>query len=420
MDNKKYFKKLLKNYLDLRKTNINEIKFSKNSISKTINKIEKSLTYIEKVSDNNSFFINLTSANSIDIESSIIETLDNSCIENILINNSEFLKIVNYIKKFLIEKMHSIIEINLEIKNKPISNDIFTPIEEGNLDVLTISESYNNFRVFNNEGSTPLHVCIKNGDTTILKKFLKNGESIDLNNMNGHTLLEYACFLKDPNLIQFLISHGSNPKKHIFFRENNKDCKMSTNDIDIANLLKICLQVGALIKGDENNQYKGLEYENKKEKYSDNLRRICFNRIDENFCVGLGTLSFNDFYLYFEETILSLKEPSIESYIDIINDEFNYSLNSKLGCPNNHFEILILSIFPFIKYDFNISTKFIIIKELLYAVRIIFEKNNFKLNKNFHNILLNKVWNDYKEILPFDFIGINLSNIFTKMKNILV
>ena len=105
-------------------------------------------------------------------------------------------------------------------------------------------KSYSNYNIFNDEGSTPLHVCIKNGDTTILKEFLKNGAKIDLNNKNGNTLLEYACQLKDPNLITFLVIHGSSPKKHIFFRDDNKDCKMSNNDIDLSKtdkLLKIIL-----------------------------------------------------------------------------------------------------------------------------------------------------------------------------------
>ena len=60
-----------------------------------------------------------------------------------------------------------------------------------------------------------------------------------------------------------------------------------------------------------------------------------------------------------------------------------------------------------------------IINELIYTVRNIFEKNNLKLNKKYYNSLLNKLWEDYRDVAPFDFIGINLSCIFMKIKNIL-
>ena len=137
------------------------------------------------------------------------------------------------------------LDIKLVNNKKCIDIEIFNPIEQGDLNAITMSESYSNYNIFNDEGSTPLHVCIKNGDTTILKEFLKNGAKIDLNNKNGNTLLEYACQLKDPNLITFLVKHGSSPKKHIFFRDDNKDCKMSNNDIDLSNILKIILKNGA-------------------------------------------------------------------------------------------------------------------------------------------------------------------------------
>ena len=267
-------------------------------------------------------------------------------------------------------------------------------------------------------------------ETIITYSGLKNGESIDLNDKNGHSLLEYACELKDPNLITFLISHGSNPKKHLFFRENNKDCKMLTNDIDLANLIKICLQIGALSKDkilpkcareklyNNVNNNSCLESE-KYEDYTNNLKRLCFNKISNNHYVGLGNLEFSDFYEFFKFTVLNLDEEDFNTYYNIIDEEFNYSINNKLGCPDNYFEILIINLVPFIKYDFNISSKFIIVNELVYTVRLIIENNNLKLDKKFYNKILNKVWLDYKDILPIDFIGINLSNIFSKIKNIL-
>ena len=235
MENKKHFKKLLKHYLNLRKININD---DDNNIN-IIKNIYKVMDYVNKLSNNEELTIT-----SVDYQTSVFETLEKDNF------NYEYdsKNILVFIKKYCHTLLNKIFERNLVFKNKTIGSEIFAPVEEGDLDGISISESYNDFKVYNENGSTPLHVCIKNGDTTILKKFLKNGESIDLNDKNGHSLLEYACELKDPNLITFLISHGSNPKKHLFFRENNKDCKMLTNDIDLANLIKICLQIGALSK----------------------------------------------------------------------------------------------------------------------------------------------------------------------------
>lgn len=419
MENKKYFKKLLRDYLELKKLDMNS---NSNDINLHIylEKIYKIMDYISKLSKDNVFL----GLNEESLETSIIESLDSNAFNF----DCDIEKIVSYIKKYCYNKVSSIFDENLTVEERKISNNIFLPIEEGDLDAISISETCNNFRIYNDDGSTPLHVCIKNGDTTILKKFLKSGESIDLNDKNGHSLLEYACELKDPNLISFLISHGSNPKKHLLFRENNRDCKMLTNDIDIANILKICLQIGALTSTKEleyndkaklyNNPNNGIDLQ-KKSLYSIRLKELCYNKIENDYLVGLGNLEFKDFFQFLNNTIVNLSEDDIETYFSIISEEFNYNLKNKLGCPCNYFEILIISLFPFIKYDFNISTKFIIINELIYTVRNIFEKNNLKLNKKYYNSLLNKLWEDYRDVAPFDFIGINLSCIFMKIKNIL-
>jgi len=360
------------------------------------------MLYISKIRININPDISVTNIDTINIDTIHDLELENTNNINLVI---QFIK--NYCKRIINEQF----ENNLYIDNKLISNNIFTPVEEGNLDGISITESYNNFKIYNDEGLTPLHVCIKNGDTSILKRFLKSGESIDLNNKNGHTLLEYACELKDPNLISFLITHGSNPKKHILFRENIKDCKMLTNDIDLANIIKICLQKGALIKNE--NQIR------KSSDIKDKFKKLCLKNISEDYHVGLGDLTFKIFYNFFEDTVFSLDEDTMKSYIDIIEEEFNYSLMNKLGCPNNKFEVLMINLVPFIEYDYSISTKFVILNELIYTIKYIFDKNNMKVDKKFNEKLLNKVWKEYKEIISFDFIGTNLSLLLTKMKNIL-
>ena len=399
MEHKKYLKKIIKNYLELRKLE------KDTSLSEYMEKIEKIMLYISKINTNPETSLSVTNIDTINID-----TINDLDLE--LENTDNINLIVYFIKNYCKKIINELFENNLYVENKLISDNIFTPVEEGNLDGISITESYNNFKVYNAEGLTPLHVCIKNGDTSILKRFLKGGESIDLNNKDGHTLLEYACELKDPNLISFLISHGSNPKKHLLFRENNKDCKMFTNDIDLANIIKICLQKGALIKS-KNEINKSLDI---KEKF----KNICLKNISDDYLVGLGDLTFNIFYNYLEDTLFSLNEDSIKSYIDIIEEEFNYSFMNRLGCPSNKFEVLMINLVPFIEYSYNISTKFVILNELIYTIKFIFDKNNMKINKKFNEKLLNKVWKEYKEIISFDFIGTNITILLTKMKNILI
>ena len=44
------------------------------------------------------------------------------------------------------------------------------------------------------------------------------------------------------------------------------------------------------------------------------------------------------------------------------------------------------------------------------------KENNYILDDDFNRLLISKIWIDYKDILPYDFIGIILSNIFSKIK----
>ena len=55
------------------------------------------------------------------------------------------------------------------------------------------------------------------------------------------------------------------------------------------------------------------------------------------------------------------------------------------------FEILLINLHPFIEYNFDISTKSVILNELINTVKFTFEKNNMKIDKNFSEKLLNKL-----------------------------
>ena len=87
--------------------------------------------------------------------------------------NFEFLskKYFDSIRDFSHSLMENIINESLTIKNSRVSDNIFELINEGNIS--SISEVENNdYKIFNDEGLTPLHKCINLGDTNILKQFL--------------------------------------------------------------------------------------------------------------------------------------------------------------------------------------------------------------------------------------------------------
>ena len=298
-----------------------------------------------------------------------------------------------YIKNFCDTLMDEFISSSLNFKINKVSNKIFELINEG--DISSISEVDNNdYKIFNEEGLTPLHKCINLGDTTILKELLKKGENIDIVNRNGNTLLEYACLQKDPNLISFIISHGGDMKKHLFFRENFK-LKMKVNDIDTAILLKFCI-----LKGESDS----------------NSLDFLFDFIDSDFEVGLSNIRFKLFKNFLEQVLNKLSDESKKSIIDIWKEELNFELRNNLGCPKNYLEILLFNLIPFIDYPFNVSNRNIITNELIYSIKNIFVKNNSINDFNFNVNLINYVWNEYQNILPLDYIGIILNNILTNLK----
>ena len=206
---KKLFKKLVKSYLECRK-NEDDSQELYQYIEKTLNYYKKLKVSIQSNDCNESvgFSAGFNSENLIQCKA----------LKDEIDLDKENMILITEIKNYCVDKLYQLFELNLVNNKKCINMDIFNPIEKGDLNAISMSESYSNYNVFNDEGSTPLHLCIKNGDATILKEFLKNGAKIDLNNKNGNTLLEYACQLKDPNLISFLVNHGSNPK-NIFFLE---------------------------------------------------------------------------------------------------------------------------------------------------------------------------------------------------------
>ena len=127
----------------------------------------------------------------------------------------------------------------IECKKYLMKNiNLFNIISKNNIELIKKIKKIN-FTEINKKGNTILHHCIDIGDTMILKELLKKGGCIDQINEDGNTLLEYACLKKDPNIINFLINHGADLKKHLYFRGKDKVLYLNKSDIDSAILLKV-------------------------------------------------------------------------------------------------------------------------------------------------------------------------------------
>ena len=254
------------------------------------------------------------------------------------------------------------------------------------------------------DGLTPLHYAIKTGDLNCLKILLKKGGNIDEVNDQGHTLLDFACLEEDPNAISFLLNHGADMKKHLFFR---KDIKLVLNksDMDLAIIIKLILL----------NYDNSIEFEKTK---------FIFDYINPEEDIKIKFYNENNFspikaiHLIkgLEVLLMSMSEDKSNTYLSIIKDELNYNLKKNLGCPNEKIDILLINLVPFIEYPFNISSRFLLSLEIKYLIKKLLRKkydNNLILKKN----LLNEVWKAYinNNIVKEDYIGIITNQWISKI-----
>jgi hypothetical protein len=314
-----------------------------------------------------------------------------------------YLSKINSNKKYIREiKFNTFKMIDKLIDNELIKNDnqidfnIFDSIDQGDLSSLSESDQHTNFNIYDSEGNTPLHRCVKNGDATILKELLKRGENVDTVNKSGHTLLEYACLLKDPNMINLLCEFGADMKKHLYFREKNKDSIIKVNDIDIAILIKKIL----MSKNKSNIDISFLNDYIKPDTY-----------------VGLGNVKFKHFCIYLANFLSNLSLNKQNTIIEIWKEELNYKLNNNLGCPDNYIEIILINLIPFINYEFNLSNRNYLTLELIFMMKNIIHKNNYLFDEKFNNNIINKIWIDYKH-LPIDYLGTIISHIMLKINKL--
>jgi|UniRef100_A0A6C0IUE5 ankyrin repeat protein len=307
-------------------------------------------------------------------------------------SNKEY---IESIKKYTYENISYLINKSLSKSNKLANMGVFNLISEGNLECITDTDSTYNYEIYNNEGLTPLHRCINVGDTAILKELFKKGEKIDLVNKDGHTLLEYACLQQDPNVILFLINHGADMKKHLYFRNNIK-LHLAINDIDTANIAKICL----------------IDKES-----SDKIDlNFLFEYITPTTKIGLDDIEFKDFINNISNVVSKFPTDSQNSIITIWKEELSYQLKNQLGCPTNYLEIVLMNMVPFIEYDFNISNRNILTNEIIILIKHLILKNNYIFDIKFSKQLIDKIWEDYKNILSYDYLGLIINHIFSKVR----
>ena len=298
--------------------------------------------------------------------------------------------------------------------NKPLNrysgeinnSELFDIIEKGDINKLKqFKYGEINFNVYNDLGLTPLHYAIKFGDITFLKYAFKLGGHIDQTNKFGHTLLEYACLEKDPNIINFLTLYGSDMKKHLMFREDKKYFNNSS-EIDIVLLQKIIMNIEPI------------------KQISDLL--FIFEYIDQNEIIeleianpnnntsSLCKIKFIELVKRLEYLLNNLHNDYKNTYINIIKDELSFNLEYKLGCPNNKIHILLYNLLPFIEYG-NIKLTWVLSLEIKFIILNIL-KNKTKINiKQLKEELAIKLKESYLNIIPEGLIQIIVQQWFIKI-----
>jgi hypothetical protein len=279
------------------------------------------------------------------------------------------------------------------IKN---TNNIFDIITRNDLNGIKKIDHIN-FREINEHGNTVLHHTIDIGDTSILKEMLKKGGMIDTVNGNGHTLLDYACLKKDPNMISFLLQHGANMQKHLFFRKGDTKYYLNKSDIDIAILLKLVIVNSFSSKTDSQYSFSFLD------KY-----------FSQNELIGLDKFTIRDLIAGLNNMFIG--KESYKTYKTILIEELdNYEEYKQVRCIHNKIDIVLTNMVPFINYPYNIASIFLLKNEIKYLMNNILNNNK----KEFKNILMTKLFDTYiqNNLFTEDYIGTIVFNILSKTNN---
>ena len=302
------------------------------------------------------------------------------------------------------------ININIDkpiIKNIKKENELFEIIETGDLDKI---KKYNfgdlDFNIFNSEGLSPLHYAIIFGDASFIKYALRLGACIDQTNQYGHTLLEFACLEKDPNIINFLLFCGANMKKHLSFRKSKKYFNAGY-EMDI-----ILIEMFILDSSDSvSNKYLDWIFEYISPTENINIELSASSTKSES------KINFKTFIGKLDTLLNTLNKVSRETYINIIKEELKYELVYKLGCPNKKIDIILYNLIPFINFG-EVQLTWLISLEIKFLIIKIFKESskiNIKELKNRLTEILNETY-IIPEIIPGGLIQIIVSQWINKIK----
>ena len=302
----------------------------------------------------------------------------------------DLIPIINETETECVKYISKTIKINIDKplinKTHETRNELFEIIETGSIERI---KKYNYgdiiFNVYNEEGYSPLHYAIIFGDTLFIKHALKLGACIDQTNLYGHTLLEFACLEKDPNMINFLLFYGASMKKHLLFRKNKK---YFNSGYEIDNIL---IEIFILESSNQNNEIKHLnwifKYINENETINVELSK------KNNSTMSETKINFKTFIIKLDNLIDTFNKESRDTYISIIKDELNHDLIYKLGCPTKKTDIILYNLLPFINFE-QVQLSWLISLEVKFLILKLFNNNpkiNFKELKNeLNDILYNK------------------------------
>jgi hypothetical protein len=312
-----------------------------------------------------------------------IKILNDLKDKNININN-EFANIIEETETECSKYLTMAIETNIEkpskkkIKvNADQDNKLFEIIETGDVNILRDYEYGDvDFNIIDENGLSPLHLAIKFGDTTFLKQAFKLGAGIDKTNKHGHSLLEFACLEKDPNMISFLMYCGSDMKKHLDFRDGKKYFN-NGNQIDILLLEKKVM--------DSNENPKSLNKIRHLDFLFNYINKDDFIELEycdsSNSTISIKKITFESFIKKLDSMVNDFDDDKRKTFINILKEELSYDLTFKLGCPINKIEILLYNLVPFIDYDKKLSLNWLISLEIKFIILKIL-KNKIKINTN--------------------------------------
>ena len=148
----------------------------------------------------------------------------------------------------------------------------------------------------------------------------------------------------------------------------------------------------------------------------DNSIDFLYKYISPDTKIGIDDIEFKEFNKCLV-AILNILGPEMkETVIEIWKEELSYNLNNKLGCPNNYLELLLINLVPFINYPFNVTNRNVLTNELIYTTKKICRDNNYILDTKFNKELINNIWKNYENEVPYDYIGVIISHIFSKIR----